>query len=476
MKKSYLVWLLICWTIFIIGSLILNISNAVSSNKKLTHDLSRAFFEQIEITREWNSNHNGVYIPLTIENPPNPYLIDSFRDVVTTNGLKLTKINPAYMTRQIADLHKISDKVQFRITSLKPIRPANKADYWETKALESFEKGVPEVFELVGTDSNSQYRYMAPLLIKKSCLDCHAKQGYKVGNIRGGISVSMLSASYLAIVKKQVVLIFIFHFIVFVIGIIGFGIFYKKTNSYFSIIQEKNTELLKINKTKDKLFSIIAYDLRSPFSSIMGLSELLLKNIQKYDIAESKEILFAINHSANNTFNLLENLLKWAKSQSDQIIFKPEVVKLEPIVDEIADAVMLSAEIKKISINHLISPDIEVYVDTVLLKTILRNLISNAINFTNINGRIDIVSTINQNLVEVAITDDGVGMSEETLNNLFKNDTYYTTTGTSNESGTGLGLILCKEFVEKLGGSIWAESQVKKGSVFKFTIPVSQKA
>lgn len=475
MKKSYLVWLFIGWTVFIIGSLVINISNAVSSNKKLTKGLSRAFFEQIEITRDWNALHQGVYVPLTDVNPSNPYLRDSLRDVVTTSGMALTKINPAYMTRQIAELHRKSDKVLFRITSLNPIRDGNKPDKWEAKALESLEKGASEVFELVENDSISQYRYMAPLHTKKSCLTCHAQQGYKVGDIRGGISVSMQSDSYQSIVKKQIILASIFHFMVFVIGITGFGLFYKKTNSYFSIIQGKNLELSKINKTKDKLFSIISHDLKSPFGSIMRLSEQMLKDVHEYDIAETKEVLFAINHSANNTYYLLENLLKWAKSQSNQIVFKPELVRLQIVVDEIVGAAMIPAEIKNISIRHSVSGDTEVYADVVLLKTILRNLVNNAIKFTNNNGQIDISSTIDREMVEVAITDNGIGISEETLEKLFKTEISPSTTDTSQESGAGLGLLLSNEFVELHGGKIWVESQENKGSTFRFTIPCYQK-
>jgi CheY-like chemotaxis protein/anti-sigma regulatory factor (Ser/Thr protein kinase) len=163
--------------------------------------------------------------------------------------------------------------------------------------------------------------------------------------------------------------------------------------------------------------------------------------------------------------------LAWSKTQTGQIDFKPENLRLQTIIKKVFKVLNSSAMIKSISLNRSQSDNIVAYADQNMLRTILRNLISNAIKFTNSGGSVDIYAVSDQNEIEITIQDNGIGMNKETQNKLFNVNTNFTTTGTANESGTGLGLILCKEFVEKHGGKIWVESEVGKGSKFKFTLP-----
>lgn len=474
MKKKYLIWLMIIWTSIVTGSFIFNYSSTISSNNNLVLNESRGLFEQIISTREWNSTHNGVYVPITAETPPNPYLEDSLRDVVTMNGMALTKINPAYMTRQISEINKKYFGIQFHITSLNPIRLANKADAWEAKGLKSFEDGTPEVIELVKEDTISRYRYMAPLVTQKSCLNCHAKQGYEVGDIRGGISVSIPSARFLSVVNKQILMLFFLHFIILVLGIITMLLFYRKLNRYIQIIKEKNRDLENLNATKDKLFSVIAHDLRSPFNGILGLSDLLIENIDNYDSAESKECLKSINTSAHNTLNLLENLLSWAKSQTGQMVFNPSVMNLQQVLSLTVETLQVTAKVKNITLNYKEANDIEIYADQNMIITVLHNLISNAIKYTAVNGIVNIEVVSDQSQVAVTISDNGVGMNRKTIDEMFEMGATVSMPGTANEKGTGLGLILCKEFIEKHGGKISVESQIGVGSKFKFTLPLKK--
>lgn len=152
---------------------------------------SRAFFQLIVITRSWNAGHGGVYVLITEETQPNPYLDDPQRDLTTVQGLALTKINPAFMTRQISEIAAREDGVQFHITSLKPLRPANSPTEWEAQSLHSFEQGSSELGEFFDNDQHPSFRYMAPLFVTQPCLKCHASQGYKLGDLRGGISVTL---------------------------------------------------------------------------------------------------------------------------------------------------------------------------------------------------------------------------------------------------------------------------------------------
>lgn len=221
------------------------------------------------------------------------------------------------------------------------------------------------------------------------------------------------------------------------------------------------------------MFSIIAHDLRSPFNTILGFSELLINNTKIAGDQELEQHLGIINSSAKNTLILLDNLLNWAKAQTGQIIYKQEKINLSAIVEEVLDISNSTAKIKNISLNYTQSYEGEVYADINMLQTILLNLISNAIKFTNLNGEVTIDAKQNGDNVEITVSDNGVGMSEEILQNLFKVDKSLIVNGTANEKGSGLGLILCKEFIEKLGGVIRIESEVGKGSDVRFTLPLS---
>jgi signal transduction histidine kinase len=249
----------------------------------------------------------------------------------------------------------------------------------------------------------------------------------------------------------------------------------KNANDELFVAKEKaidsENKLRELNATKDKLFSIIAHDLRSPFNSILGYSELLLEN--EVDIeAEKVAYIKIVQSSAKTTLNLLDNLLNWAKSQTGQFIFKPEKLNLSSVIGEIIEISSSTAEIKNISLFHVPSTAFDVCADKNMLQTILRNLVSNALKFTNPNGRIKIYTKEVQDYIEITISDNGVGMDGETLSKLFQIDKKLISAGTANEKGSGLGLIVCKEFVEKQGGKIWIESETGKGCNSKFTIPI----
>lgn len=187
MKKTIVITIAL-WLGVIAIFLLWNLKNNKKTHETIALKTGQVFFQQMVDTRAWNAHHAGVYVLITKETQPNPYLEDPKRDLTTVEGTKLTKINPAYMTRQIAEISSKIYGIQFHITSLKPIRPANKAENWEKKYLMAFEKGSKECANFFPDGS---YRYMAPLVAKKSCLQCHAKQGYKEGEVRGGISVTI---------------------------------------------------------------------------------------------------------------------------------------------------------------------------------------------------------------------------------------------------------------------------------------------
>ncbi len=237
----------------------------------------------------------------------------------------------------------------------------------------------------------------------------------------------------------------------------------------------KNVELQKIIAEKDKFFSIIGHDLKSPFNSILGFSEELVEQAAKNNYENIEELAEIILKSSQTAFNLLSNLMVWAQSQTGRMKFKPEQLDLSTLLNEIVSQFENTALQKEIVISKSLPFELAVFADNSMLSTVLRNLISNAIKFTYPGGKIGISAEKNENEIKISVGDSGKGISDYVLNKLFKIDENITTSGTQNETGTGLGLILCKEFVEKHGGKIWVESRVKNGSEFYFTIPVHSK-
>ncbi len=236
--------------------------------------------------------------------------------------------------------------------------------------------------------------------------------------------------------------------------------------------QKKNEfELRDLNATKDKFFSIIAHDLKTPFNSIIGFSDLMVEQIQEKNYEEIDEYARIIKKSSLQAMDLLMNLLEWSRLQTGKIKFNPESIKIASLINEVTELLIPSAQHKSISISKEIQQNILVIVDKYMVSTILRNLISNAIKFTNPGGKIVISVEYKQNELMITVSDNGVGIPKDTLGKLFQLGENNSTTGTQNEKGTGLGLLLCKDFVEKHGGKIWAESELGKGSIFKFILP-----
>ena len=242
----------------------------------------------------------------------------------------------------------------------------------------------------------------------------------------------------------------------------------KKAEAEIKLINE---QLVKLNAEKDKFFSIIAHDLRGPFSGFLGLTELMAEELSSLTMDEIQVISVNLRNSATNLFRLLENLLQWAKMQRGKIPFDPEVIRLLPIVDESIATLLENAKRKEIEITYDIPDNLEIFADSNILQTVIRNLVSNALKFTHKGGKISVSAKATENKsVEISVKDSGIGMSREMVDDLFRLDAKTNRKGTEDEPSTGLGLLLCKEFVEKHGGKIWVESEEGKGTTFYFTI------
>lgn len=243
----------LAWTMAIAGLLSWSIVNEINQTSAQAIHQTRSFFQEFVITRLWNAMHTGVYVVVDEDTPPNPYLDDPQRDITTDTGLKLTKMNPSYMTRQISQISEERGGYSFNITSLEPIRPENKADPWEAKALESFKAGARESFELVNTANGSRFfRYMGPLQVEEACIRCHGKYGTKAGDIHGGISVTMPAGPSLSARNRNITFLSGTYFIIWLIGMLGlwfsFNELDKKNKSQEIIIRKLENALGEVKK------------------------------------------------------------------------------------------------------------------------------------------------------------------------------------------------------------------------------------
>ncbi len=238
-------------------------------------------------------------------------------------------------------------------------------------------------------------------------------------------------------------------------------------------IKEQNKKLLKLNAEKDKFFSIIAHDLKSPFQGFLNMTELMADDKEEFSKTELISYSKEINKTARNFYKLLEDLLEWAQAQKGSISFKPSDINLFQIVSKSIDTIYQRAEQKRILILNEIDKEQRIFADLRMTEAIIRNLLSNAIKFTKPGGKIIVKPEINNNgFIEISVNDNGVGITETDIEKLFKIEVIVSRKGTENEAGTGLGLLLCKEFVEMHGGKIWVESKEGVGSTFYFTLPL----
>jgi PAS domain S-box-containing protein len=239
------------------------------------------------------------------------------------------------------------------------------------------------------------------------------------------------------------------------------------------LIYDNERHLKELNATKDRFFSIISHDLKSPFNSIIGFSDLLLTQIKSKDYEGIENYARIIQKSALRAMDLLTNLLEWSRSQTGKLEYNPEYLELVQTISSAIDFFKDYGKQKSISIAIKAPHHIPVMADPHMLNTVLRNLISNAIKFTHPGGKITIEIKPWHGYVVVCISDTGVGISRENIDKLFRIEYSHSTEGTAKENGTGLGLLLCKEFVEMHGGKIWVDSIPEQGSTFSFTLPTA---
>lgn len=352
-------------------------------------------------------------------------------------------------------------------------------DYHKTngqfeKALDYYIKHIEIRDSLTAvTQQESIWQASLDLELNKKVEEIKTIEG-EVETLRAEAQLKSIQLEQQRLIRNLLIIISAFVLIIAIGSVYGYVIIRKK-NDRLNITNENlaqsETELKKTVQTKDKLFSIIAHDLRSPFTALVGLTGVLAAQASTMSSNEVKEYGTIINESSQKLLDLIDNLLHWSRSQTGKLKLIPKEIDLSVLVDDVVSILALQASAKGIEIENRIPKNTKVLADSETTATVVRNIISNAIKFTKQHGQIAVETSSDDGLVEISITDNGIGISPENLSKLFKIEQSFSTKGTEQEAGTGLGLVVCKEFVEKNNGSIDAVSKVGAGTTFIIRLP-----
>lgn len=512
------------WIVLIASSLWWNLSQIKESTKATAAATARANINRDLAFRAWVNSHGGVYVPTDEHTPSNIYLQIPDRDITTNSGKKLTLMNPAYALRQLQTDFP-SEYSKNHLTSLKTINPNNKPDAWETESLRRFEQGAKERIELQETNGEPYLRMMQPIIMEERCLKCHGDQGYKKGDIRGGISTSVALLPYLPGEREDRWRLALSHSVIWLIGVIGFGIFYHREKR-FVWIQQKAQETLnkqnvwleaEVERRHQENQQVQLQLLQSEKLAAIGQLAAGVAHEINNPIGFVNSNLNTLNAYINDIFELLNRYDRVLDEQAPNLLEAIAKLKAEKELDYLSqDAPELIAEsidglnrvkdiiqdlknFSRVDSNEWELTDINKCLDSTLniiwnelkyhctvnkqygdipeiicmpsqLNQVFLNLLVNAGQAIKGKGEITIQTGCSSSEVWVKISDTGQGIPPEHINRLF--EPFFTTKPVG--KGTGLGLSISQNIVKKHGGSITVESGLNHGTLFQIFLPIQQ--
>jgi len=464
----------VLWTIIIAASLIWSLIRTKEETLEGAHIQAHISYVKDILYRRWNAMHGGVYVPVTEETQPNPYLSDvPERDLITPSGRHLTLINPAYMTRQVYELMKENYGIRGHITSLNPIRPENKPDTWETQALRAFESGKTEISSIEKIEGKDYFRLMHPFVTEENCLKCHAKQGYMEGDIRGGISVSIPMEPLRAIENRHIWTFAAVHGLLWLVGLGGISWSMRRIrqseeerNQAEEGLRKMTDELARSNAELEHFATTASHDLKEPLLAITIGLKLLKKRCEgKLDSEADKFIVETIDE-AKQMQVLISDMLSYARVGTSRKPF--EMTDSNAVLKRSLSNLRIHLEQSGAVVTH--DPLPKVMADPLQLGQVLQNLISNAIKFHgDEKPHIHISAERKEKEWVFSVSDNGIGIPAEHSERIF--EIFQRLHNKKEYPGTGIGLATCKKIVERHGGRIWVKSEPGKGSTFYFTIP-----
>ncbi len=439
-----------------------------------------AAFERDIVYRLWNARMGGVYARAD-QVEPNPYLDVENRDLETVIG-RLTMVNPSYMTRMVHDIARERSGIVSRITSLNPIRPANAPVPWERAALESFEVGRTEYADrLTPADGDEVLRFMRPLMVEEPCLTCHRVQGYELGEVRGGISVTVPMAPIEAILAPSRTFSIGAHVGVWLLGLTGIGLggaamarLVGRLVDARDAAEAERARAESADAAKSRFLATMSHELRAPLNAILGFSDLMRQGVLG-PLGNEKYTEYAkdIHDSGDYLLALINDVLDLSRIEADRMTLSDDRVALDQMIREVLTVVRPLADVRSIRLDWDVDKRMgPLRADARLVKQMLLNLLSNAIRFTPDGGRILLTANLDsQRRPSVAISDTGCGIPESDLEAVLEPFRQGRTLGGAALGGAGLGLALVKRFIELHGGSIELFSRVGIGTTVALRFP-----
>lgn len=481
--------------IFIVAVLIIasfSVLNFLEEYKRDHRDFlfetSKTHFSNIINSRAWNAKYGGVYVYQKEGINPNPYLQDNH--TYDKNNELLVKINPAWMTRMLSELENSKD-YRFGITSLKPINPINAPDDFETKALTYLQANPNEKFYSEMKEESDEYKFLGKLSVTKACMKCHEEQGYKIGDIRGGISVTLNAKNAYGLLNFLSVMEYVVVLATFIIAFIsGYMIRYVYRHQKFvanqnirleSKVQMRTQELERAkrdaenaNRLKGEFLSNVTHEIRTPLNAILSMSKLAMNELQLQD----KNLLTSINKAGNDLNVLVQNIIDYSKLEAGVLELRVNAFSVKKLIRDVESFVSQKALLKEVKIEYGVDANVPPFLsgDAQRVQQVLNQLMDNAVKFTPSGGNVKLSVTLvsldkSQTRLSFSVSDTGVGIEKEDQKTLFKEVMQLDQRLHRKFSGIGLGLIFCKKLVTTLKGSISLKSEINKGTIVMVELP-----
>ncbi len=435
---------------------------------------ARAAFEKDVLYRRWSALRGGVYVRAGELTPPNPFLTGANRDITASDGTRLTLVNPAYMTRQVHELQKTDSSVLGHITSLRPLNPGNAPDAWEQKALRSFEQGSPEQGSVEDLAGSTYFRLMRPLFVEQSCLKCHAVQGYKVGEVRGGISVAVPMAPILAVSSRHQRHTVLRYGGLWAVGVIGLLFAYLGLRRQLVQLAGAREAADSANRAKSEFLTNMSHEIRTPMTAILGFADLLQNGEQTP--SDRLNSIETIRRNGQHLLSIINDTLDLSKIEAGRMLVEHIPCSPCQIVADVAALMRPRATAQGLSleVDYAFPLPGAILSDPVRLQQILTNLVGNAVKFTAKGGVRILVGADNStpatSRLKFEVVDTGLGINPEQISKLFQSFTQADSSTTRKYGGTGLGLAISRRLAQLLGGDIIVESSPDAGSRFVLTI------
>ena len=477
---------LLIWTLIVSASFINHRKDIDQQSIQIASNGARNMFRMIVLTRAWNAQHGGVYVPVTETLKPNAALDHPRRDITTTDGQQLTMVNPAFMTRLLSELAETQDVSAFHITSLKPLRPGNKADDWERIALQDFEKGLKEKIEIISPQDIrlAKLRYMAPLPVMQSCMYCHEKQGYKVGDIRGGISVTLpLKDVYEAAKASRSESLYTHLAVLFLISFCGWILLNLLRHRWIALgesniaLEHAKKAAESANIAKNAFLTNMSHELRTPLNAIVGHNHLLKRHATS---PEQLNHIGRIQHASSELLDIFDMMFDMTRAESGDLKLAQAAFDLTEFVDEIYRKLQTDAAARQLStllLRHQNATPCWVLGDKQRIGQVLAQFFDNAIKFSH-HGEITL--EVSQTPAEdarialrFAVCDQGIGIDEAQLAQLFKLFHQLDSSLTRRHGGNGIGLYMCRQLATLMGGEVGASSKINIGSTFWLSLTLN---